>query len=170
MCVTPGIALTLLKNVTASVTAIDSVARIANARAEAPADWISIVVAKELQDGASSVMPLPYDRVARRCEGLLTGLQWTFVIARAGADYNPHDVVIGARLDPVLGNAVFRNATSWHSGTTKVWFQLSVKFVWYVEQVTTTDEVAMPSLVPEVDKDLFYPFRLPEYKDESDRE
>jgi hypothetical protein len=170
LCATYDVALIMLKNVTGSLMSIDSIARIANAGSANPADWISVQVSKDLSGVTTSAIPMPYDNIARRCDNILNGVQWTFVIARAGADYNPMDVIVGAKLDPLYGSVTYNNRTSWHSGTTKVWIHHKVRFVRYSEEERTTDEVSMPSLVPEVDKDLFYPFRLPLDKDYTYRE
>eukprot|EP00760_Papus_ankaliazontas_P010610 PhM_4_TR14374/c0_g2_i1/m.98103/K19382/TCTN1_3; tectonic-1/3 len=141
-----------------------------------PTDWVPVENAHAEyfhQQLLAKGSPLPYDRYARECKTVFGGVALTILTAKAGATYNPQDVVVGARLEPIyLPSVRFQNvssADSWRAGgTTKVYFHFRVVYARYVEQSSSAAEVELPSLMPEVDRELFYPFVISPHKPDED--
>lgn len=133
---------------------VDRFAMSANARADRPSDWIPVMgMPWAVTDRTSS-----YTRAARQCPNLVVGLRWVIGVARAGVDYNPQDVIIGVRVEPIMGTWKFRGS----GNTTINYFKFEASFVRVAEDAgVSRQEVIPPNILPTVTEDVFYPFRRP---------
>ena len=147
-----------LFNVTGDL--IDRIAMTADARSEDTPSWVPITGGT--RDTFPSIMPLPYDPYTRQCKNLFIGLHYKIVVARAGSQSNPQDVIVAAFADPILGTWAIRNDTSYDgSATTTNYLKFKVSFVRYggTSQATLSSVVEPPPLLPKLDDTIFYPFR-----------
>ena len=155
---------TALKIPGVSFTLPSRLSAFADSLPEAASEWVTV-------DGATAVLnehPATngYDAVGRQCSGLVVGLRWTILVTRQGPVYNPQDVIVGASVRPILGVWKFRNVTESYSptsstATTRVAFSFMVSFVRMDDADFSQRRIIPPSVLPEVDEDVFYPFRLP---------
>ena len=142
-----------------TVPLVDRVAKVGDAETNAPWQWVNLLGMPWATASAT-----PYDSLRRKCTSLITGLQYTFLVNRAGAEYNPQDVIVGAKVTPMRGAWTFRNSSSDSAdSTTRVYFKFSVSFVRYNEGSSATKmrRAVPPAILPEMDDDFFYPFRMP---------
>lgn len=140
-------------------SAIDYVAVTNDALANDTSSWIPIEGIHSLQFGPGS-----YDNFTRRCSGMVVGLSYQFVVARAGAEYNPQDLVSGAFVEPIIGSWRIRNETDFSDdGTTSQNILFRVSFSRYDpnSQATIRRRVKAPPILPRLDESIFYPFRKP---------
>jgi hypothetical protein len=117
-------------------------------------------------------LPLPtppqaqYDAVSRKCNNLVVGLRWVVAVARAGPVYNPQDVIAGVKVEPIIGTWRFVNKTHPPTvsagSTSRAFFDFTVNFV-RVDGAGGVMQLPIvpPSILPEIEPDVFYPFRLP---------
>lgn len=171
VCVASGGSLSLLTKVfqattaepsvfgaTVPATMVDLLAQTANARPENIDDWIPI-------RGVPLTLPqaTPYNLMQQRCDNLIVGLRYTIVVGRAGVEYNPQDIIVGARVEPIVGSWTFRNASYTPDATTIVSFKFAVNFERYdlSSRATQTRRVMPPPILPPIDEDVFYPFSYP---------
>lgn len=146
----------LLNTTTAPITQI---AKTADAQIIDPSSWVSISGFP-----ITSPAPNPYDGIGRQCSNLVVGLSYSFVVARAGSESNPQDVIVGAFVDPIMGSWKIRNETDeTTSALSTVAFTFRVKFERYLpgSQATISRRIVAPPILPEVDDTIFYPFRMP---------
>jgi hypothetical protein len=144
-------------NTTGSLITV--VAKTADASIDDPSAWVTIAGIP-----FAAVIPFPYDTIHRQCSSLMVGVHYTFVVARAGAVYNPQDVIVAAYADPILGNWYIRNHTDYTTSavtTQEVIFRVS--FVRYEpsSQATLMRVIVPPPILPSLGDTIFYPFRMP---------
>lgn len=134
------------------------VAKTADASSADPLSWVRIAGID-----ISSPTPFPYDTAERRCDNIVVGLSYTFVVARAGAESNPQDVIVGAFADPIIGNWRIRSDDTSLNATTNQLFKFRVKFVRNdpTSQETLSRRIVAPPILPKLDDTIFYPFRMP---------
>lgn len=147
---------TVLNTTTSPIT---RVAKTADALIIDPTSWVTV-------DGypITSPTPNPYDSVGRRCSNLVVGLSYSFVVARAGKESNPQDVIVGAYVEPIVGAWRIRNDTDYSTAaSSSVAFTFRVHFERYLpgSQTTVSRRIVAPPILPEIDDTIFYPFRMP---------
>jgi hypothetical protein len=140
-----------------NTTLVNRIGRDGDARYNVSQDWITVADA-DRETVLSGDAPV-YDTKSARCNGLVTGLHWTFGVARGGATYNPQDVIVAARVKPIVGSWAWAPNGG---ATTRVRYSFKVSFV----RIPTGGSITMqqlkpPPFFPEVDDDVFYPFRRP---------
>ena len=135
------------------------IAKTADADISTLSSWVAIDGLDVLT--TTSVSTVTYDTVRRQCSNLMVGLAYTFVVARAGAETNPQDVIVGAFVKPITGSWRIRSDDKSTSATANVPFRFRVRFVRYQsnEQATISRRIVAPPILPDVDDTIFYPFR-----------
>lgn len=141
---------------------ISLVARTADALTNDTTSWISLDWSE-----VDTLSPSPgyYDSVARRCSNIVTGVKFQLVVARAGIEYNPQDVIISAFAQPILGSWQIKNASDFtQSAEAMVNLEFRVAFKRFDEgkQATIRRKVKAPPILPKLDDTVFYPFRKPQ--------
>lgn len=133
-----------------TVSSLNRIARTGDAHPFDAASWV------EIASQWPTVTPR-YAAVRRACDNLVVGLQYIIVVGRAGAEYNPQDVILGAKVEPIIGSWVLREARG------SVYFNFRVRFVRYDESsvATKSRKVVPPPILPPMDDNIFYPFRRP---------
>jgi tectonic-1/3 len=142
-----------------TTTPITLIAKTADAQHIDPSSWVSITGFP-----ITSPTPNPYDDIGRQCSNLVVGLSYSFVVARAGRESNPQDVIVGAFVDPIIGSWRIRNETDeTTAATSTVSFTFRVKFERYLpnSQTTLSRRIVAPPILPDIDDTVFYPFRMP---------
>lgn len=151
-----------LVNVTVGGTSIllDRIAMTNDALTNDTTSWIAV-------DGLSAALtpsPGTYSTYTRRCENVTVGLQYQFVVARAGAEYNPQDVIVGAFASPITGSLQMHNDTD-VSGSAlslqSIVFKVTYSRYDPDSQATIMRRVVAPPILPRLDDTIFYPFRRP---------
>ncbi|KAK7197311.1 hypothetical protein NESM_000678100 [Novymonas esmeraldas] len=141
-------------------TVLDRVAVTNDALVNDTTSWIEV---SGLSDALSSTAGT-YNTYTRQCVDVVVGLHYQFVIARAGAEYNPQDIIVGAFASPTRGTLQIWNETDF-SGNALSYQQISFKvsFVRYDpnSQATIMRRVVAPPILPRLDDSIFYPFRRP---------
>lgn len=138
----------------ANVTIFDRIGRDGSARYNVSADWIAVADATRDAIKAAETLVANSKRTGGMCSGIVTGLHWTFGIMRAGATYNPQDVIVAAKVKPIIG--------TWTPP--RVRFSFKVSFVRLDDRTqpsAAAREVKAPPFFPAVDQDIFYPFKRP---------
>jgi tectonic-1/3 len=141
-------------------TGFDRVAITNDAFTNDTSSWIAI-------DGLAAALTSSsgtYHAYDRACENIMVGLHYQFVIARAGAEYNAQDIIVGAFASPVMGTLKIRNQTVFDSSATslqRVIFKVSFSRYNPNSQATIMRRVVAPPILPRLDDTIFYPFRRP---------
>jgi hypothetical protein len=136
----------------------------ADSQFNAPNDWVPI-------DGMpwTPQAPTTYDALRHQCGNLIVGIHWIVGVARSGAYYNPQDIIVAAKAVPIVGAWSFRSGDSAATNAgysqsaakkAKMFFQFKVSYQ-RVDATTGFDQqtVIPPNILPEVDQDVFFPFR-----------
>ncbi|KAG5464212.1 hypothetical protein LSCM1_00392 [Leishmania martiniquensis] len=157
-----GDLLTGLINVTVSgtPTILDRIGMTNDALINDTTSWIPIT---GLSDALTSSAGI-YDPHARQCINISVGLHYQFVIARAGAVYNPQDIIAGAFASPILGTLRITNETDFsEAAQSHQQFSFQVSFSRYDRnsQEKIMRKVVAPPILPHIDDTVFYPFRSP---------
>ncbi|KPA81379.1 putative mitochondrial hypothetical protein [Leptomonas pyrrhocoris] len=141
-------------------TAFDRVAITNDAFTNDTSSWIAI-------DGLSNALSPTagtYNEYNRACESIMVGLHYQFVIARAGAEYNAQDIIVGAFVSPISGTLKIQNQTVFDSSATalqRITFKVSFTRYDPNSQATIMRRVIAPPILPRLDDTIFYPFRRP---------
>ncbi|CAG9583908.1 conserved hypothetical protein [Leishmania major strain Friedlin] len=120
--------------------------------------WIAI-------SGLSNALTSPsgtYNAYTRQCSNITVGLHYQFVVARAGAEYNPQDIIVGAFASPIIGTLQIWNETNFDENALSYQqFTFKVSFSRYDpnSQATIMRRVVAPPILPPLDDSIFYPFR-----------
>ncbi|KPI85678.1 hypothetical protein ABL78_5258 [Leptomonas seymouri] len=140
--------------------ALDRIAITNDALTNDTSSWIAI---DGLSDALSSKSGT-YNEYDRACERVMVGLHYQFVVARAGAEYNPQDIIVGAFVSPILGTLKIRDQTTFDSSATspqQITFKVTFSRYNPHSQATIMRRVVAPPILPRLDNTIFYPFRRP---------
>ncbi|KAG5464946.1 hypothetical protein LSCM4_00394 [Leishmania orientalis] len=155
-----GDLLTALINVTVSgtPTILNRIGITNDALVNDTTSWIPISGLSSALDSSAGI----YNPYTRQCTNISVGLHYQFVIARAGAEYNPQDIIIGAFASPIIGSLRIRNETNF-SKTAQSYQQFSFKISFSRYEPNSQSKimrrVVAPSILPRLDENVFYPFR-----------
>ncbi|EPY30365.1 hypothetical protein AGDE_09480 [Angomonas deanei] len=143
-----------------SLRIIDHVASTSDALLNSSSDWIEIKGVNFTENLAI----LSYDNIQRKCSNIVVGIKFEFVVARAGVEYNPQDIIVGAFATPILGSwKIHNNSDFTSSAKSNIPIRFEVQFSRYDpnSQETIHRKVKAPPILPHLDDSIFYPFRKP---------
>ncbi|CCW61156.1 unnamed protein product [Phytomonas sp. EM1] len=138
------------------VPLINYIAQTYDALANNTPSWIPIKGLDELPDSSGT-----YDPVTRQCSSIMVGIKYELVVARAGVEYNPQDVIVGAFAKVIYGAWMIRNTTNLTGdGTSLQTIRFQVLFSRHNpdSRATNRRRVVPPPLLPELNDSIFYPF------------
>lgn len=105
-----------------------------------------------------------YDAVRRTCSDIVVGVSYKFVIAYAGLEFNPQNVIVGAFAEPIWGTWRIANTSDFSAAAaTRQQLRFRATFWRHNEdsQETIRRKVKAPPILPRLDDSIFYPFRKP---------
>ncbi|GET93457.1 hypothetical protein, conserved [Leishmania tarentolae] len=120
--------------------------------------WIAISGLSDALTSSSGT----YNAYTRQCTNITVGIHYQFVVARAGAEYNPQDIIVGAFASPILGNLQIWDETDFNENALSYQqFTFKVSFSRYGpnSQSTIMRRVVAPPILPPLGENIFYPFR-----------
>ena len=141
-------------------TVLDRVAVTNDALTNDTSSWIAISGLSDVLSPAAGT----YSEYNRACDNIMVGLHYQFVIARAGAEYNAQDIIVGALVSQISGTLRIRNQTVFDSSATslqRITFKVSFTRYDANSQATIRRRVIAPPILPRLDDSIFYPFRRP---------
>ncbi|EPY29551.1 Tectonic-1 [Strigomonas culicis] len=138
---------------------INVVGQTSDALANDTSMWISISGLSATVANSST-----YNTIERKCENMVVGIKYEFVVARAGLEYNAQDIIVGAFASPILGTWQITNTSDFTSSAiSRQKLKFEVEFSRYdpYSQATVRRRVKAPPILPRLDNTIFYPFRKP---------
>ncbi|CAJ1993756.1 Protein of unknown function (DUF1619) [Leishmania donovani] len=138
-------------------TILDQIGVTNDALANDTTSWIPITGLSNALTSSSGT----YNAYTRQCSNITVGLHYQFVVARAGAEYNPQDIIVGAFASPIVGTFQIWNETNFDGNALSYQqFTFKVTFSRYDSnsQATIMRRIVAPPILPPLDDSIFYPF------------